>query len=567
MLQIVWDLATNSMKCHLTCVVLAALLVSGCDSKSSRSSTKSGPPDPDALEIVFTYGSEKQPWVEAIVGEFNQQKITAPSGKPIWVTQVPLGSGDCIGEILQNKRQPHIVSPASLAFIKLGNAESQARTGKDVVGETTNLVLSPVVIAMWKPMAEALGWPAKPVGWKELHDLAVSPQGWASRGMPQWGQFRFGHTHPEYSNSGLISLFAEVYAGTGKLRGLELADVAQPNTGDYLQEIESAVVHYGESTGFFGRKMFDEGPGYLSAAVLYENMVIEASQQAKLKMPVVAIYPKEGTFWSDHPAGIVQREWVTADHQAAARKFLDYLTARPAQEKAMALGFRPADPAIQLAAPFDEAHGVDAKQPQTTLEVPDVAVMQAITKLWQERKKKSNILLVLDTSGSMEQDGKMAAARVGAQRMISLLGDNDHVSLFPFNDKVRPSLLEADLQTNRPKVQQILGSLIAAGGTALYDAVIAARQHLQQHPQPGMISAIVVLSDGADAHSASKLDDLLQTLQANRETGGVRVFTIGYGKDAKTDVLERIANATQAKYFQGTTENIESVFRQISTFF
>ncbi len=557
------------MKHHQLCVALITLLASGCDSKpkSSNGSASSGSPDPQALELIFTYGSEKQQWVETVVNEFNSQKLTAPSGKPIWVTQVPMGSGDCISEILQDKRKPHVVSPASLAFIKLGNAESKARTGKDVVGETTNLVLSPVVIAMWRPMAEALGWPGKPIGWKEVHDLAVNPQGWASHGMPQWGAFRFGHTHPEFSNSGLISLFAEVYAGTGKLRGLELADVQRPETGAYLQEIESAVVHYGESTGFFGRKMFEEGPGYLSAAVLYENMVIEANQQAKLKMPVVAIYPKEGTFWSDHPAGIVQREWVTPDHQAAARKLLDFLTSRPSQEKALALGFRPADPAIPLAAPFDVAHGVDAKQPQTTLEVPEVAVMKAITSLWQERKKKSNILLVLDTSGSMEKDGKMAAARVGAQRMVSLLGDSDHISLFPFNEQVRPTLLDAELKTHRPKAQQILGSLIAAGGTALYDAVISARQHLQQHPQPGMISAIVVLSDGADAHSAAKLDDLLKRLQTDRETGGIRVFTIGYGKDAKADVLEQISNATQAKYFKGTPENIESVFRQISTFF
>ena len=28
---------------------------------------------------------------------------------------------------------------------------------------------------------------------------------------------------------------------------------------------------------------------------------------AAIRVPLVAIYPKEGTFWSDHPAGIVDR--------------------------------------------------------------------------------------------------------------------------------------------------------------------------------------------------------------------------------------------------------------------
>jgi len=97
------------------------------------------------------------------------------------------------------------------------------------------------------------------------------------------------------NDSGLISLFAEVYAASGKTAGLTLPDVQKPHTGDFLEGIEHSVVHYGSSTGFFGRKMFAAGPQYLSAAVLYENMVIESYSQSNLPFPVVAIYPKEGT--------------------------------------------------------------------------------------------------------------------------------------------------------------------------------------------------------------------------------------------------------------------------------
>jgi Ca-activated chloride channel family protein len=38
-----------------------------------------------------------------------------------------------------------------------------------------------------------------------------------------------------------------------------------------------------------------------------------------LSFPVVAIYQKEGTFWSDHPAGVVERDWVTPEHREAAK--------------------------------------------------------------------------------------------------------------------------------------------------------------------------------------------------------------------------------------------------------
>src|SRR5262249_46762115 len=160
------------------------------------------------------------------------------------------------------------ISPASVAFIKLGNAQSQSKYGKDLIASTENLMLSPVVIAMWKPMAEALGWDKKPIGWSEILSLARNQQGWESYGYPQWGRFKFGHTHPQFSNSGLISLFAEVYAASGKTAGLTPSDVTKPRIGDFLSGIENSVVHYGSSTGFFGRQMFSTGPQYLSAAVL-----------------------------------------------------------------------------------------------------------------------------------------------------------------------------------------------------------------------------------------------------------------------------------------------------------
>ncbi len=295
-----------------------------------------------------------------------------------------------------------------MAFIKLGNAQSRADSGKELVDETRNLVLSPVVIAMWKPMAEALGWGPKSVGWAEILRLAQDPKGWESLGHPEWGQFKFGHTHPEFSNSGLISLLAETYAAAGKVRGLSLEDVAKPETGNYLESIERSVVHYGSSTGFFGKTLFANGPQYHSAAVLYENMVTESyDQKYQLQFPIVAIYPREGTFWSDHPVGIVDKPWVSDEHKEAAGNYINWLLEGPQQERGLKFGFRPADVKIPLTAPLDLAHGVDPKEPRTILELPPTNVMDAVIKLWRQRKKHSDVLIVMDQSGSMAVDGRM----------------------------------------------------------------------------------------------------------------------------------------------------------------
>src|SRR5262249_23981330 len=192
--------------------------------------------------------------------------------------------------------------------------------------------------------------------------------GWAALKYPQWGHFKLGHTLPDFSNSGLITVLAEVYAAAGKTEGLTVEDVNRPETAQFLDGIEQPVVHYGSRSGFFGKKMCGNGSDYLSAAVLYENLVIESyDPRYSLPFPVVAVYPKEGTFSSDHPVGVVQRDWVTAEHKEAAAKYIDYLLAKPQQEKALKSGFRPGLESIALAAPIDKEHGVDPKEPKTEL--------------------------------------------------------------------------------------------------------------------------------------------------------------------------------------------------------
>ena len=389
------------------------------------------------IELRFTYGSEKKEWIKVIVEAFNKAGYRTTSGKTIKVVAVPMGSGECISGLLDGTDQAHLISPASDAFIKLGNARSVKANGKPLIGDTRNLVLSPVVIAMWEPMAKALGWPEKELGWHDILKVSQNPKGWAEFGFPEWGHFKFGHTHPEFSNSGLISVVAEIYAATGKQRGLTAADIASPETATFLSNVENSVVHYGESTGFFGSKMFERGPEYLSAAVLYENMVIEStSKKDELPFPVVAIYPKEGTFWSDHPVAIVDRPWVSAEHRRAAEAFITYMMAEPQQQKAMSFGFRPGNPAIKLTAPFDKEHGVDPLQPKTTLEVPSGELIEQSLALWKKCKKKANIVIVLDKSGSMKADGRMNGARDGAIEMLKMLNDKDSVSILSFDDQL-----------------------------------------------------------------------------------------------------------------------------------
>ena len=195
--------------------------------------------------------------------------------------------------------------------------------------------------------------------------------------------------------------------------------------------------------------------------------------------------------------------------------------------------------------------------------------MDGVMRLWQKHKKRSNITLVMDVSGSMNERGRIANARLGAQELVKMLGDEDTYQLVPFSSTVFPTSPAAPLGKIRQQAMAAAGSLIANGGTALYDAIGSAyaEQSANRQRNRDKISAIIVLTDGADTDSATKLPDLLNRIRFDNEKSTIRVFTIGYDSGGQKDVLQKIADATQAKFYEGKPENIREVFKDISTFF
>jgi Ca-activated chloride channel family protein len=336
--------------------------------------------------------------------------------------------------------------------------------------------------------------------------------------------------------------------------------------------VESSIIHYGSSTGFFADRMFERGPSYLSAAVLYENLVVAQESKrlsgASTQQPVVAIYPKEGTFWSNHPYVILDAPWITDELKTAARDFETFLRDKPQQLKAMELGFRPADPAIPLASPLDAQHGVDPAQPQTVLEVPSAGVIQAVQQLWKQVKKPVDVALVIDTSGSMQGE-KINSARNSLVQFINLLDDRDQLQVVTFSNQVITLTPLSPLGGKRADVVRRVSGIIEGGNTKLYDATLAAYNELKVKGDPKHIRAIVVLSDGQDNASEQTLQQLVAQVGNVGEEGGsaIKLFTIAFGQDADKNTLTQMAEPTGGKMYAGDPKTINQVYADIATFF
>lgn len=546
--------------------VVVAVVALGCGGKKSE-----GPPDPGsgstgptakapppAVEITILYGSEKKAWLEEQITAFNA------TGSGVHVTGKPTGSGEAMTAILDGTEKPTVFSPASGAYITLLDQRWQSRDNhvKPIAPPGDQLVLSPIVIAMWKPMAEALGWPAKPIGWGDILEVGKNPKGWAAFGRPEWGDLKLGHTHPEYSNSGLLSVLAIAYAGAKTTRGLTAADL--PKVEPYMSAVEDAIVHYGKSTGFFADKMIERGTGYLSAAVLYENLVIESYGKSP-PLPMVAIYPEEGTFWSDHPYSVLDAEWVTPAQRDGAAKFLAFLKAKPQQERALAHGFRPVDPTIKIGAPIDPAHGVDAQQPQTLLEVPDGPTLEGLLATWRKTKKPADVVVVFDKSGSMN-GAPLDEAKRGAKAFLHTLDARDQVSLLFFDNNIYPAYGPVAVGEKMAELESRIDGVSAGGETAFLSATDAAYELLESRAKKGhRIRAAVVMTDGMDNRSTISLDALTKKLGGEHRSA--TVFTIAYGQQSGRDAMKAIATAGAGSFSEGDVTSIIQIYRDLASFF
>lgn len=562
------------MKPKLT-LILSSLLVISSMLLSSCGVVSAIPGIGKKVTVTMLYGSEKQEWMDPLIKEFNTANHKTASGSIITIEGTALGSIESVNEILSGQSQPVVWSPASSIYIPVANAEWRKNHSNDLVLSTPapkDLVLSPVVIAMWKPMAEALGWPKTPIGWSDIAKLSTSTQGWAAYNFPEWGSFKFGHTHPGYSNSGLVAIIAQAYAAMGKQHGLTMADLQDPKLKSFMADVQSSIIHYGTSTGFFATRMFERGHSYLSAAVMYENLVVAQQSQeisgASQQLPVVAIYPKEGTFWSNHPYVILNAPWVTTDQRDAAGVFQTFLLDKPQQLKALDLGFRPSDPSIALTAPLDAAHGVDISEPKTVLEIPSGEVISGIQNLWSQTKKPVDVVIAIDTSGSMAGQ-KIAAARTSLVQFIDLLDDRDSLQVITFSSQVHVLTDLSSLGEKRADLTQRVSGIIEGGNTRLYDAVSTSVDAIQKNGDPKHIRAVVVLTDGQDTASDMTLTDLQTKVAGTGEDAGnsIKVFTIAYGSDADETVLKSIAEPSGGQEYKGTPENIKQIYSDIATFF
>src|SRR3954451_23889978 len=544
-------------------VAIVATTSGGGDSGGGGGGGKGSSAPKGAVTVDFVYSPEKEKLLTPLIQKFNSQKQQA-DGKQVFVKASILSSGDAQKQISNGRLKPTVWSPSSSFWGRLANLQTD--TGI-VADENPSIVRTPLVIAMWKPMAEKLGWPKKQINFKEIIKLATAPNGWASVGA-QFGPFKYVHTNPDFSTSGAEAVAASYFAFAGKREGLTNADVAR--AAPSVKKVESSIVHYGDNTLFISDQLKQHGQGYASAVAMEEATLLEFNRTQPAGSPkLVALYPSEGTFVSDNPYQILNGPWVSASQRKGAEEFQKFLADELTPSLAGKFGFRPGDSGKRGSGLVSTSNGADPSQPKIELKVPEPKVLNRVLTTWRRDRKPANVLLVLDNSGSMGDQNKLEQAKSGLRGFFSNAAPQDRIGLMVFSTRPRLVVPLAPFGSNKGRLRNAVDQITPDADTALFQATAAGLQVVKRRADTSRINAVVLLTDGQDTAGGISEGQVLSRLQqeGRAETGAVRLYTIAYGADADKGLLERFASATGGKPFVGDTSNIDSVYLSISSFF
>lgn len=425
----------------------------------------------------------------------------------------------------------------------------------DPTAEFPHLASSPIVAAMPRPMAAAMGWPDAPIGWSDIRALALDPDGWGRFGHPEWGQFTLGTSTPLVAPPGLRARVSD--AGTWA-------------TADA----------YGKTLSF------------LSGLITDENRVADYNQtkynQTNPTVPLVAIYPKDGSVVSDYPYVTLSGDWMTPEKKAAAAAFGDYLRSPAAVAAFRAAHYRDADGVLAATTtgtdprPASEL-GLNPAQPTKVLEQPGPKQSEALLTRWAWLDVPLTALNLVDVSGSMagqiDRAGgstskitKIQAATEVLTAAVARYPDTDDVGLWSFSGgqgladytervPIGPMDAAANGIPRRTALTEALGALRARGRTSLYNTLaagysaVAASAGQAPADQPRRPLVVLVTDGQNDIAGGLPLDELLAQITAAPAPQRIPVMTIAFGSGADRANLAAIAKASGGAAFVAATQD------------
>jgi len=134
---------------------------------------------------------------------------------------------------------------------------------------------------------------------------------------------------------------------------------------------------------------------------------------------------------------------------------------------------------------------------------------QALAHFTTARDLRARVLLLVDASGSMNQELKTTSSRMAAWQVMAALGPEDETALAGFDSEYWGIV---QFTKDRERIKKGLEDIVPFGSTALHDALDKAARDIAAHGEGRR--AVVVITDGIDTSSQKKAEDVIARSRA-----------------------------------------------------
>ncbi len=156
-----------------------------------------------------------------------------------------------------------------------------------------------------------------------------------------------------------------------------------------------------------------------------------------------------------------------------------------------------------------------------------------------EKLKASNLVFLIDVSGSMMGPGRLSLVKASLKMLVDQLRDIDHVAIVTYAGSAGVKL-ESTPGDEKMKIKSAIEELEAGGSTAGAAGIKKAYEIAKQQFIKGGNNRIILASDG-DFNVGESSDESMEELIAKESKSGVFLTVLGYGmgnlKDSKMEIL------------------------------
>jgi Ca-activated chloride channel family protein len=550
----------------VTLLATVALAV-GCSRKSNDAGEPSSVPDPtptaEFLVLATSDLRDAQP-LEDMVRRSTGVKLKFKFGGTMESTEAVLtGQTNAQGAWFAN------------AKYLLSDPQGQGR-----VKLQDKIMLSPITVGVSEGAAQKLGWtdPARAakVTWKDITQASAQ------------GKLTYALSNPATSNQGFMALMGVVAAASNKAEALQAADVDRGAIAGFLTGYKLV----GDNSTYLAEQFIQKQGserGQVNAFINYESWLLSLQNGGKLREKLVLVYPHEGVSTADYPFMLLD-DTRRDDYQ----KVSAYLKSPEAQTwLARQTLRRPInrDVAAQVADLFPK-NEMNVELPFS----PDRQLADGLIDAYlNEFRRPIASTFVIDTSGSMLRQGRrdelvkalhyIAGADASLTGRLAKLTNRERVWMLPFSDQprtMRPFEVPAgraaakgvQVQKDSEAKQAVLGEvreyadqLNMTGGTALYDSVLTALEHMleERKKNPNYQYSVVAFTDGENNMGRGLSEFKMAYERLPEDVRAIPVFMVLFGEANEAD-LKALVDTTGGKVFDARKTPLYTVFKDIRAY-